>query len=119
MQNRTCLRGLTPFRDRHDRHDRSSFAVANIPLPWQNSKVALEMTQSVRRGDSSTRMTGMSDVAVSTDDLRDVASDGARMDTDDDFVRAFNVMRTELVNTLFFVLGSHEDAQDVAQDVFL
>ena len=64
-------------------------------------------------------MTGMSDLAVSTDDLRDVASDGARMDTDDDFVRAFNVMRTELVNTLFFVLGNHEDAQDVAQDVFL
>jgi RNA polymerase sigma-70 factor (ECF subfamily) len=41
------------------------------------------------------------------------------MDTDDDFVRAFNRMRTELVSTLFFVLGNHDDAQDVAQDVFL
>jgi RNA polymerase sigma-70 factor (ECF subfamily) len=41
------------------------------------------------------------------------------MDTEEDFVRAFNQMRTELVSTLFFVLGSHDDAQDVAQEVFL
>lgn len=41
------------------------------------------------------------------------------MDTDDDFVRAFNLMRAELVSTLFFVLGSHDDAQDVAQEVFI
>jgi RNA polymerase sigma-70 factor (ECF subfamily) len=51
--------------------------------------------------------------------LAETESDGARMDTDDDFVRAFNGMRTELVSTLYFVLGNHDDAQDVAQDVFL
>src|SRR5712691_1321474 len=61
----------------------------------------------------------MNDLAVSTDDVPRAESDGARMDTDDDFVRAFNGMRVELVSTLFFVLGNHEDAQDVAQDVFL
>ena len=41
------------------------------------------------------------------------------MDTDADFVRAFNGMRAELVSTLFFVLGNHDDAQDVAQEVFI
>ena len=60
----------------------------------------------------------MSDLAVSTRDVRVTESDGALMDTDD-FVCAFNQMRTELVSTLFFVLGNHEDAQDVAQEVFL
>jgi RNA polymerase sigma-70 factor (ECF subfamily) len=34
-------------------------------------------------------------------------------------VCAFNEMRTELVSTLFFVLGNYEDAQDVAQDAFV
>src|SRR2546423_11481442 len=61
----------------------------------------------------------MSDLAVSTRDVRVTESDGALMDTDDDFVCAFNQMRTELVSTLFFVLGNQEDAQDVAQEVFL
>ena len=59
----------------------------------------------------------MNDSAVR--DVREMESDGALMDTDDDFVCAFNGMRTELVSTLFFVLGNHDDAQDVAQDVFL
>ena len=34
-------------------------------------------------------------------------------------VRAFNDMRDELVSTLWYVLGNREDAQDVAQEVFL
>jgi RNA polymerase sigma-70 factor (ECF subfamily) len=38
---------------------------------------------------------------------------------DDAFVRAFNEVRTELVSTLYFLLGNHEDAQDAAQDAFL
>lgn len=59
----------------------------------------------------------MNDLAVR--EARVMESDGALMDTDEDFVRAFNGMRTELVSTLFFVLGNHDDAQDVAQDVFL
>jgi RNA polymerase sigma-70 factor, ECF subfamily len=61
----------------------------------------------------------MSESAVSTREVRVTESDGALMDTDDDFVCAFNLMRTELVSTLFFVLGNHDDAQDVAQEVFL
>ena len=61
----------------------------------------------------------MSDLAVSTVKVRVTESDGALMDTDEDFVRAFNGMRTELVSTLFFVLGNNEDAQDVTQEVFL
>src|SRR5438094_10019465 len=61
----------------------------------------------------------MNELAESTQDVREPESDGALMDTDEDFVRAFNLMRTELVSTLFYVLGNHDDAQDVAQDVFL
>ena len=34
-------------------------------------------------------------------------------------VCAFNELRTELISTLFFYLGNHDDAQDVAQDAFL
>jgi RNA polymerase sigma-70 factor (ECF subfamily) len=37
----------------------------------------------------------------------------------DDFVRAFNEVRAELVSTLYFLLGNHDDAQDAAQDAFL
>jgi RNA polymerase sigma-70 factor (ECF subfamily) len=37
----------------------------------------------------------------------------------EDFARAFNDVRAELVSTLFFVLGNHDDAQDAAQDAFL
>jgi RNA polymerase sigma-70 factor (ECF subfamily) len=61
----------------------------------------------------------MSELAVSTREERDSESGGALMDTEEDFVRAFNGMRTELVSTLFFVLGNHDDAQDVAQEVFI
>ena len=51
----------------------------------------------------------MSDLAVSTQDVRVTESDGARMDTDEDFVCAFNQMRIELVSTLFFVLGNQRE----------
>jgi len=34
-------------------------------------------------------------------------------------VRAFAELRDELIGTLFSMLGSHEDAQDVAQEAFL
>ena len=34
-------------------------------------------------------------------------------------VRTFNDLRDELVSTLWFILGNADDAQDVAQDVFL
>jgi RNA polymerase sigma-70 factor (ECF subfamily) len=61
----------------------------------------------------------MSESAVITPDVREKETRGARMDTEEHFVRAFNGMRTELVSTLFFVLGNHDDAQDVVQEVFL
>jgi RNA polymerase sigma-70 factor (ECF subfamily) len=38
---------------------------------------------------------------------------------EDGLVRAFNDVRAELVSTLFFLLGNHEDAQDAAQEAFL
>jgi RNA polymerase sigma-70 factor, ECF subfamily len=34
-------------------------------------------------------------------------------------LRAFNDLRDELVSTLWFVLGNRDDAQDIAQEVFL
>lgn len=37
----------------------------------------------------------------------------------DEFVRAFNEVRAELVSTLYFLLGNHADAMDAAQDTFL
>ncbi|MCI0456100.1 MAG: RNA polymerase sigma factor [Gemmataceae bacterium] len=39
--------------------------------------------------------------------------------SDDDFLRAFNELRAELVSTLYFLLGNHEDALDAAQEAFL
>jgi len=37
---------------------------------------------------------------------------------DDTFAHVFNEVRSELVSTLFFVLGNHDDAQDAAQNAF-
>lgn len=34
-------------------------------------------------------------------------------------LRTFNEVRDELISTLWFVLGNNEDAQDIAQEVFL
>ena len=61
----------------------------------------------------------MSELAVSTPGVRDMESNETSLDTEEDFVRAFNGVRTELVSTLFFVLGNHHDAQDAAQDAFV
>jgi RNA polymerase sigma-70 factor (ECF subfamily) len=59
----------------------------------------------------------MSELAVSTS-VRAAKLDGAA-NSGDEFVRAFNEVRAELVSTLFYLLGNHEDAQDAAQDAFL
>jgi RNA polymerase sigma-70 factor, ECF subfamily len=61
----------------------------------------------------------MSKVAVSTPKVRSDEASGGRVDSSEAFVRAFNEVRAELVSTLFFVLGSHDDAQDAAQEAFL
>jgi RNA polymerase sigma-70 factor (ECF subfamily) len=37
----------------------------------------------------------------------------------EEFVRAFNECRAELVSTLYYMLGNRDDAQDVAQDAFI
>ena len=34
-------------------------------------------------------------------------------------VRAFNELRDELLSTLWFILGNRDDAQEIAQEVFL
>src|SRR5262245_458070 len=57
----------------------------------------------------------MSKLAVSTRTQSVQAADSSG----EEFVRAFNEVRSELVSTLFFVLGNQDDAQDAAQDAFL
>jgi RNA polymerase sigma-70 factor (ECF subfamily) len=37
----------------------------------------------------------------------------------EEFVCAFNALRTELVSSLAFLLGNHDDAQDAVQEAFL
>ena len=60
----------------------------------------------------------MSDPAASTPAPTAVGrEEGAP--SDEALLQAFNGMRTELVSTLYYVLGSHDDAQDAAQDAFL
>jgi RNA polymerase sigma-70 factor (ECF subfamily) len=61
----------------------------------------------------------MSKLAQSTSTVRSNEPAGSVADTAAAFVRAFNEVRAELVSTLFFVLGNHDDAQDAAQDAFL
>jgi RNA polymerase sigma-70 factor (ECF subfamily) len=61
----------------------------------------------------------MSKLAVSTPIVRSNEPAGGPEDTADAFVRAFNEVRAELVSTLFFLLGNHEDAQDAVQEAFL
>jgi RNA polymerase sigma-70 factor (ECF subfamily) len=59
----------------------------------------------------------MSDLALSTTG-RPANREGPTV-TDADLVRAFNEVRAELVSTLYYLLGHHDDAQDAAQDAFL
>lgn len=59
----------------------------------------------------------MSDSASSTPVPRET-SDSVRA-SGDEFVRAFNEVRTELVSTLYFYLGNYEDAQDAVQEAFV
>src|ERR1700692_3797579 len=59
----------------------------------------------------------MSDLAVGASEQAGPL--GGADNSNDVFVRAFNDVRGELVSTLFFLLGNHEDAQDAAQDAFI
>src|SRR5207302_8734760 len=47
------------------------------------------------------------------------ALNGAGEAWSDVLLRTFNELRDDLISTLWFVLGNQEDAQDVAQEVFL
>src|SRR5258708_13466197 len=61
----------------------------------------------------------MSKLAVSTPKVRPIEPSGGPVDSAEAFVSAFNAVRAELVSTLFFMLGNHDDAQDAAQDAFI
>src|SRR5215210_6229220 len=61
----------------------------------------------------------MSELAVSTPEVRPKEQPGEKVDSVEAFVCAFNEVRAELVSTLFFLLGNHEDAQDAAQEAFV
>src|SRR5438034_3446047 len=60
----------------------------------------------------------MSELAVSAQKVRPMHASGADLSSEE-FLCAFNEMRVELVSTLYFLLGNHDDAQDAAQDAFL
>jgi len=67
----------------------------------------------------------MSGLAVSKKQRRPgaqgiTAADASQADASESaFVCAFNECRTELVSTLYYLLGNHDDAQDAAQDAFM
>ena len=60
----------------------------------------------------------MSDPAASTPVSR-LNRKGKPAPCEDALLVAFNEMRTELVSTLYYMLGNHDDAQDAAQEAFL
>ena len=47
------------------------------------------------------------------------AARDATQPVSDQLVGAFNLLRDELISTLWFLLGNQEDAQDAAQEAFL
>src|ERR1700740_1680925 len=73
--------------------------------------------QSTSPDDSSKNTDGRSVMAVSTS--AEATTLNGAVACGDDFVRAFNEVRAELVSTLYFLLGNYDDAQDAAQDAFL
>ena len=61
----------------------------------------------------------MSRPATSVCPTTDAAASPGNLPAGELLLRTFTGLRDELVSTLWFVLGSQEDAQDVAQEVFL
>src|SRR5829696_9770722 len=58
------------------------------------------------------------EVAVDAEHRREAPAKG-ETDWGAVLLRTFDGLRDELVSTLWFVLGNQEDAQDIAQEVFL
>lgn len=61
----------------------------------------------------------MSRLAVSMKNRRPSEAPSTRDLGGEEFVRAFNDCRAELVSTLYYILGHHDDAQDAAQETFI
>lgn len=57
--------------------------------------------------------------AASNDPVQPKQADGGATSPSDQLVLVFNQLRDELLSTLWYLLGSTEDAQDAAQEAFL
>ena len=64
------------------------------------------------------KVEGMNDPSAKSSPEQPGRPEGERA-VAEEFVRTFNAMRLELVNTLYYVLGNYDDAMDAAQDAFL
>jgi RNA polymerase sigma-70 factor (ECF subfamily) len=61
----------------------------------------------------------MMSVSVASTPVRTATQMSTGISEGDLLCAAFNEVRTELVSTLYFLLGNHEDAQDALQDAFI
>src|SRR5450432_4218105 len=91
-------------------------------LPWDVmfgpfGAIGTRYPQSTRPHKSSMSKDGRSALAVNT--AAQAKSLNGEAACGNQLVRAFNEVRAELVSTLYFLLGNHDDAQDAAQDAFL
>src|SRR5271154_2235780 len=83
------------------------------------SSVCAQPSTDVKAGfavESTTKASSVPGLAASADPPPAAGSTAAWADL---LLRTFNDLRDDLVSTLWFVLGNQEDAQDIAQEVFL
>src|SRR5271154_3616208 len=83
------------------------------------SSVCAQPSTDVKAGfavESTTKASSVPGLAASADPPPAAGSTAAWADL---LLRTFNDLRDELVSTLWYVLGNQEDAQDMAQEVFL
>src|SRR5438874_2641497 len=116
-----CAAGFGPFRQKLLAR---SFAFVKLrrqrirPKPFGATAGKREFPNpflhSIRR-----KSEGMTKLAVSMKNRRPSETPSSAAMGGDEFVRAFNDCRAELVSTLYYMLGNRDDAQDVAQDAFI